>query len=300
MTIKYCELDLEDDKKQISPSESLLFPCTAYFTDIKNRMMGTLPWHWHEEIELLIVKKGSVKITFPQEAITLTVGQGCFINSNTLHTAHTIGADDCILHSILFLPILISGPVESIFNQQYVRPLITAGNLPYQILNSCVDWQRAVLETLEAAYSIHEKSAVGFEWEVRTCMANIWQMLLTHSQESLKNPLKTSDNALERVKTMVAFIQSNYYTPISLADIAASANLSERECLRTFKKGINISPMQYLNQYRINVATKHLLDTDYDVTVICTEVGIDNPSYFSKKFKEVHGLTPTEFRKQKV
>ena len=141
MTVKDCELELDENKHQATPSDMLLFPCSAYFTDVKNKFAGELPWHWHEEIEVLIVKKGSVKFNFPKKSILLNEGQGCFINSNILHAAQTVMAGDCILHSLLFLPSLISGSVESVFNQRYVKPLINANHIPFIIFNSNIDWQ---------------------------------------------------------------------------------------------------------------------------------------------------------------
>jgi len=300
MTIKDCDLELGEDKHQPTPTDTLLFPCTAYFTDIKNKFAGELPWHWHEEIEVLIVKKGSVIFSFPDKSIVLNEGQGCFINSNVLHTAHTGMDCDCILHSLLFLPSLISGPVESIFNQRYVKPLIKADHIPFIIFENDIGWQGDALEMLENAYSTYGANDFGFEWGVRESLSKIWHLIIKNYETLLSQPPAEQDITLSRVKTMLAFIHSNYQRSISLAEIANAASVSDRECLRCFQKSIGISPMQYLIQYRLNVATKHLLETDLDITMICQEVGIESPSYFSKKFKESRGITPSECRKRKI
>jgi len=300
MTIKDCELELDDNKYQPTPADTLLFPCTAYFTDVQNQFAGELPWHWHEEIEVLLVKKGSIKISFPKKSIVLNEGQGCFINNNILHAAYTIIDDDCILHSLLFLPSLISGSVESVFNQQYVKPLINANHIPFIIFDSNINWQKKVLKTLCNAYDIYEANNFGFEWEVRDSLSKIWHLIIQNHNTIFEQPKVKQDTTLNRVKAMLKFIHSNYQNPISLSEIASSANISDRECLRCFQKNLDISPMQYLIQYRISMAAKQLLETDLDVTVISQEVGIGSPSYFSKKFKQVRGLTPREYREQKV
>lgn len=300
MTVKDCELELDDNMYQATPADTLLFPCTAYFTDIKNKFAGELPWHWHEEVEMLLVKKGSIKINFPKKSIVLNEGQGCFVNSNILHAAHTIMDADCILHSLLFLPSLISGSVESVFNQQYVKPLINANHIPFIIFDPSVDWQKNILEILNSAYSIYETNNFGFEWDVRESLSKIWHLIIKNYNTVFEPSIGKQDITLSRVKTMLKFIHSNYQKPISLSEIARSANISDRECLRCFQKNIDISPMQYLIQYRISIAAKYLLETDLDVTVISLEVGIGSPSYFSKKFKQARGLTPREYRKQKI
>ena len=300
MTVKDCELELDENKHQATPSDTLLFPCSAYFTDIKNKFAGELPWHWHEEIEILVVKKGSVKINFPKKSIILIGDQGCFINSNILHAALAIKGDDCILHSLLFLPSLISGSMESVFNQRYVKPLINASHIPFITFDSNIDWQSNVLEILNNAYEIYKDSNFGFEWDVRDSLSKIWQLIIKNNHSVFEQPTIKQDTTLDRVKKMLDFIHSNYQNSISLSEIANSASVSDRECLRCFQKNIDISPMQYLIQYRINMASKYLLETDLDITVICREVGIESPSYFAKKFKQTRGITPSEYRKQKI
>ena len=300
MTIKDCELELDETKHQATPSNTLLFPCTAYFTDIKNHFSGELPWHWHEEIEVLIVKKGTLKINFPQKSITLVKGQGCFINSNVLHSAHTIMDEEAVLHSLLFLPSLISGSIESIFNQQYVKPLTSASHIPFILFDRHIGWQREILVTLEDAYSAYKANQFGFEWCVRDSLSKIWYLMMKHQYHLLNPSAANQDHLLERVKIMLDFIHSNYQNLMSLSEIATAANISDRECLRSFQRSIEISPMQYLIQYRINIASKYLLETDFNITTIGHEVGFESSSYFSKKFKESKGCTPSEYRKQKI
>lgn len=300
MTIKDCELELDENKYQSTSPDTLLFPCTAYLTDVKHQFSGELPWHWHEEIEMLIVKKGAIKISFSGKSIILDEGQGCFINSNTLHTAHTIMNRACILNSLLFLPSLISGSVESVFNQRYVKPLIDASHISCITFKAHIDWQRRVLETLNSAYDTYEASPKGFEWSIRESLSKIWYLIIENNSTLLEQPITKHDNTLNRVKTMLKFIHSNYPYPISLSEIATSANISDRECLRCFQENLDTSPMQYLIRYRINMASKHLLETDLAITMIAQEVGMKSSSYFSKKFKQWKGFTPSEYRKQKI
>ena len=57
---------------------------------------------------------------------------------------------------------------------------------------------------------------------------------------------------------MIAYIQENFAEKITLEDIADSAAVSTRECLRCFKTSIHQSPMEYLIEYRIRAAKKLL------------------------------------------
>ena len=96
---------------------------------------------------------------------------------------------------------------------------------------------------------------------------------------------------------MLDFIHTHFAESLDVSQIAHSANLSQRECLRCFQKTIGIPPIQYLLKYRISVAARLLTSSDMPITTICNDTGFDSPSYFSKLFKRWMGCTPTSYRK---
>lgn len=67
---------------------------------------------------------------------------------------------------------------------------------------------------------------------------------------------------------------------------------------RTFKKVTGISPIEYIQQFRIVKAAERLLHTNQSIKEISTAVGIENPEYFATLFKKKTGFTPTEYRKK--
>ena len=77
----------------------------------------------------------------------------------------------------------------------------------------------------------------------------------------------------ERLLTMLAFIQTHYDEKLTLEDIAAAASVSKRECLRSFRAGIHRTPMEYLTDYRIDMAKKLLRTTDLPITQIALQTG---------------------------
>ena len=65
-----------------------------------------------------------------------------------------------------------------------------------------------------------------------------------------------------------------------------------------FQKMTGISPIEYIQQFRIVKAAEHLLHTNQSIKEISTAVGIENPEYFATLFKKKTGFTPTEYRKR--
>jgi transcriptional regulator GlxA family with amidase domain len=97
---------------------------------------------------------------------------------------------------------------------------------------------------------------------------------------------------------MIAFIQEHFSEKLTLEEIATSAAISTRECLRCFKTSIRQSPMDYLIEYRIRTAKKLLETTDHSITDIALACGFNSNSYFTKLFHRICGKTPNIYRKE--
>ena len=100
----------------------------------------------------------------------------------------------------------------------------------------------------------------------------------------------------DRILTMISFIQENFAEKLTLEEIADSAAVSTRECLRCFQSSIRQSPMDYLISYRIQVAKKLLETTDHSITEIALRCGFNSNSYFTKIFHRTCGKTPNAYR----
>ena len=96
-----------------------------------------------------------------------------------------------------------------------------------------------------------------------------------------------SSQGEERIKKMMLYIRDHYSEKISLEEIAVSANISGRECLRCFRDMLNISPFGYLMDYRIRRAAGLLRETDRTVTDIAFTCGFFGTSYFGKSRKHL-------------
>ena len=114
----------------------------------------------------------------------------------------------------------------------------------------------------------------------------------------IKQQYTSEDSEISRLKTMIRYIQQNFAEQVKLQQIAAAANISERECLRCFKRTIGISPIQYLLKYRVSLASQLLADSDFTITEISDRTGFGNPSHFARTFKSLMARTPSEYRKE--
>ena len=97
------------------------------------------------------------------------------------------------------------------------------------------------------------------------------------------------------INLSIKFIEHNYSRLISVNDIAASAGISRSHLYRLFTQELNITPNEYLIQYRLNNACKLLRDSNINISEAAYSSGFSDPLYFSRVFKRVKGMTPTEY-----
>ena len=94
------------------------------------------------------------------------------------------------------------------------------------------------------------------------------------------------------------FIDNHYPDPIELKDIAGKAFFSKFHFIRLFKTIYGQTPYQHLKMVRISNA-KQLLQSGMTVTEVCYAVGFTSTSSFTAFFKQIAGITPSAFQKNK-
>ena len=95
---------------------------------------------------------------------------------------------------------------------------------------------------------------------------------------------------------MLVYIHTHYADELSLKDIADAGTMSIAQCNRCFNKMLNVTPYEYLIQYRLQNATNLLKDTTLNVTEISEIVGFNNVTHFIQSFKMVYGISPKKYR----
>ena len=107
MSLQECGLNLDRGLKELQPHGTLEFPCAGYSTRYTGQQRDGIPWHWHEELELLYVQEGALEWRTASETVLLRTGDLFAVNSNMLHAGRT--PDFCELRSLVFHPSLLTG-----------------------------------------------------------------------------------------------------------------------------------------------------------------------------------------------
>ena len=253
-----------------------------------------VPWHWHEALEFNLVVEGSVKVCTATQTQVFHKGQGFFINSNVLASMENI--ENCVLDSHLFHPVFLSGHFKSVFETKYMNPVTQNRNLELICLREESGQQKQILGKLRQLSRL--QADADTEFQTRNLLSEIWRLLLEEIKNADNSIFHAPPKNQDRILTMIAFIQENFAEKITLEEIADSAAVSTRECLRCFKAAIHQSPMDYLIEYRIRTAKKLLETTDLSITDIALQCGFNSNSYFTKLFHRSCGKPPNAYRKE--
>lgn len=292
MALSFCGITTNEQGKELAVHGTSPFPIACYYDDIARE---EVPWHWHEELEAVVMVEGEAVITAGAGKYRLRQGEGIFIKGGILHGVWRGDTQACKLRSIVFHPRLV-GSLDSIFWQKYMQPLTESQALESVLLQEHIPWQKQAMSAMEAAWEACLSEEDGYEFQVREAVSRLIFLLYCHRPS---NPAVPAGKALrygERIKVMLQYIQEHYAQEITIEQVAASAAVSGSECLRCFRSTIGITPIQYVKQYRIQKAAQLLVTTSLKIADIGTQCGFQEMSYFARTFRELRGCTPSQYR----
>lgn len=113
--------------------------------------------------------------------------------------------------------------------------------------------------------------------------------------EHIKN--KSEGQVLKPIRTMISYIKDNYREKITIEDMAEIVDLNPVYLGSLFKKEIGLNFSSYLIKVRIDAAKSLLVETNYTIAAIGSEVGYKDTRYFSQLFEKTVGIKPALYRK---
>lgn len=248
--------------------------------------------HWHEQLEAVLLLEGSAEAILSGEKLTISAGEACFINAGTLHGFSSQSGAHSHYHSIVFDSSIVSGMVGSVFETNYVRPLLESGPTFIHLDREAA--ANGFAEAFDRAFAALDSEGAAYEFTVRNALSDMILLMIRLSHVHPPHRLSRVNDAL--AKQMISWIDAHMTEEITLQDIAAAAAVSPRECQRIFDRCLHRSPMNYLNKRRLYAAADALVSSDAPVTEIALNCGFASPSYFTQQFRRLFNVTPREYR----
>ena len=281
-------------QKELKQHGNEQFPFLVSYQKLSEYESGSFMWHWHPEIEITYVQKGTMCYKVNHMVYHLKEGDIVFNNSGALHSGTMENQEDCAYIPVTFDPRLIYGFFQSTINSKYVDPVIQDSMLPAICIDQSEPWHKPFREYLLRIIALDEKKPDFYELDITICLQSMWRLLLEHITYE---PQTSRENSLEydRIKKILSYIEENYQNKITLNDIAGHIHLCESECTRLFKRHMNTTLFAFLQEYRIERSLEFLQD-DQPVSAVADKAGFSDPNYYSKVFAKIKGCSPREYR----
>lgn len=263
------------------------FPVEFYNQHFKANSNIIAPLHFHKEFEFCIVVEGEMIFRINEKNIILRKGNGVFVNSEYLHSILPAGNNKSAFIAMLFDAKMICTKTDAIYNK-YIFPLINGNiSLSEKLTNE-------EFELILSTEKIYNEKTLGYELKVKS---NILKIFSIRFNTAKTITAQVSGKKREIIKLTLDYIHNHYTNPITLAELAAYVYVSPEYLCRIFSEMSDVSPIEYLNRYRIMCAADMLLEDNKSISEILSHSGFNSHSYFNKLFMRYVNTTPTEYRK---
>ncbi len=254
--------------------------------------------HIHKSIEIYLINSGRCAMEINSRTFFFQTGDFVMIHPNTVHSFYMEKSQTCTFRHIHFDPSFFSRwYLEQ--SDPHVLSFFTALNI------HCNSFFHLTADEKISALTdniLSEHADGGF---LSAAMENLYmaELLLYlvkltrsepsfHAEEAIHSP-----EHIRYVSYALSYIHKNYAGKVLISDIAAHLNISARYLSKIFFLHMNLTILNYINIYRINQAIELMLNTDFTLTRISEQVGLKDSQHFSKLFRNIIGLPPSQYRK---
>lgn len=179
--------------------------------------------------------------------------------------------------------------------QQDIRPIIESG-ITNMVLKATELDSQPLLYSIQELCTISEQE-IGHELHLVEMVCKIWRHLLARISQEKTAYLSVGNKVQEkRVKEILSYIHTHFSKHISIDDLSRYAAISRTECFRSFQAVLGKSPVEYLTEYRLSMASAMLANSEKTLADISYSCGFNSPSYFGKLFRQQRGMTPKQYR----
>ncbi|MCR5508760.1 MAG: AraC family transcriptional regulator [Lachnospiraceae bacterium] len=287
----------EDDREDIPASKD--FPFVIKYTEFAKMTGGSARWHWHDFFEITIPLDDGMILQTTEQTLRLDRGEAAFLNSSMLHTVRWEDDPDTkTCYTFFFDRSILTGEYGSVFEEKYVAPVTVCRDLDVFPIRPKNKPGLRMMTLIDDIINYFKSEEFGYEMKARSALSELWLILLEETDELRKKAKRADPTDSLRMKEMMSYVREHFREKIYLEEIAASAGVSPRECTRCFKRQIGLTPMDYLNRYRVRIAADELKMTAKPVSLIGEECGFASDSYFGKMFRQYLNCTPREYRRK--
>lgn len=272
-----------------------LFPLALYEVSSAVWMEERIWCHWHEELELLVVTRGTAQMHIFDHTFSLREGSIVIVPPGSLHSASQTVGKPFSFFAVVFSLSFLDSLLPDALRQKYFAPFFDRRLLFPELIQPEKAWQHQLLTLMFSLRDLLADKEKGFELLVKARLYEIWYVLSSHCPMPADFPADSAAEKAQRIKPILLYLQTHYNQHLTLKELSETFHMSEGYFCRFFKSMTKMSPTDYLNYYRISISTQLLSQHRYSISEIAGMTGFNNISYFNKIFRRYMHMTPSQF-----
>jgi len=251
--------------------------------------------HWHNDVEIVHVYEGKLRMMVNSQTRILSTGESCICCSGDIHSYES---DDLHCNAILvfFDAKIVDTQMQWPPDANFITPFIDETIMKKYGINP--DLSHRIGTLLLDVYNEMEEKREYYQVIVRSKLLELHGLLLRNfPKETNKTIHSKSYSMMNRIQNALDFINSSYMEDITLAEAAIEAELQKSQFSKLFKHMCGMSFVTYLNHVRVSNAEERIIHTMDPITDIALECGFNSIRNFNRTFRKLKGTTPSDYRK---
>jgi xylan 1,4-beta-xylosidase len=244
-------------------------------------------YHWHKEMELVFVLKGSITFEVKGKRHKLSEHDLLLINSYDMHSLTIDEGENIIL--FMFLDPLYFDQYCPNFSDFYYEPNSSMNDRDNPLYHKITSILAEIMISII-------KLETGYKLKAMNSAIELVLILLRNFRTELRHQSDGEIYKQKRVSEILKYIEENYAAEISLNTLSREMLISPQYISKFLKNNLGIGFVDYVNKLRINKSLKDLLGSKKSIIDIAIEHGFNDHKAYNRVFKKIFGMTPTEYR----
>jgi AraC-like DNA-binding protein len=272
---------------QLTPED-----CFLIFDRVKDKF--DFPIHFHPDYELNFIYNGKgVRRIVGDHIGEIEDYELVFMGSNLVHCWELHNCNNTEIREVC---IHIQSDLldDNLLNREVFKPI---KDMFQRSRNGILFSQETAKMMMPRILNLSKISGID---NFLTLISILYDLSVSRNQKILSNSLPDRDDFenSSRIKKVHQYIQDNYQKKISLEEISNLVNMTPVSFNRFIKKRTGRTFITYVNDIRISMAARHLLESEYTIGEISFKCGFNNIANFNRIFKQTKNITPSEYRNE--
>lgn len=247
----------------------------------------------HNFWELVYADKGDVTVFADDKSYVLEQGNVIFHKPNEWHNVRANGVNAANITIITF-----ASPSKAM--SFFENKILAVGQKQKELLSKIVaEYTNAFKTPLNDPYTTHlerrSDAAVASEQLIKMFLCEFLILFLRNDPSDRQKTVRSIHSSDATLNLLINYMEQNITKTVTLKELMEYSGTNRTAIENIFRENLGKGAVEYFLILKIELAKKYLREDNYNITQISEILGYSSIHYFSRQFKKITGMTPTEY-----